>query len=156
MRRELQIARFWLNSCRVSQSFGSCAAIRSETLVTGSMWSTRHERMREILLGAKVLPCFIVATLYIAFARQSQRMRRILNHNSRLSFALWKTNRKHKWRRRSRLQTEAFVRMAPFSVMSVWREAKRREICKSSLAQRIHVLVLESAAKVHGVKFRGC
>lgn len=35
MRRELQIARFWLNSCRVSQSFGSCAAIRSETLVTG-------------------------------------------------------------------------------------------------------------------------
>ena len=34
MRREVQIARFWLNSCRVSQSLGSCAAIRSEALVT--------------------------------------------------------------------------------------------------------------------------
>ena len=34
MRREVQIARFWLNSCRVSQSLGSCAALRSEALVT--------------------------------------------------------------------------------------------------------------------------
>ena len=34
MRCEVQIARFWLNSCRVSQSLGSCAVIRSEALVT--------------------------------------------------------------------------------------------------------------------------
>ena len=40
MRREVQIARFWLNSCRVSQSLGSCTAIRSEALVTRMIDST--------------------------------------------------------------------------------------------------------------------
>ena len=61
MRREVQIARFWLNSCRVSQSLGSCAAIRSEALVTrmlllltsyqALLFRLRHFQRKSLLAG---------------------------------------------------------------------------------------------------------
>ena len=37
MHLEVQVARFWLNACRVSESLLSCAAIRSEALATGKL-----------------------------------------------------------------------------------------------------------------------
>ena len=47
MHREVQVARFWLNACRVSQSLGSCAAIRSKALATKNLLS-RHRQLRDL------------------------------------------------------------------------------------------------------------
>ena len=54
MRREVQIARFWLNYCRVSQSLGSCAAIRSEALVTRMSRTVEHKQAQ--VYGLQVKP----------------------------------------------------------------------------------------------------
>jgi len=96
MRREVQIHRFWLNSCRVSQSLGSCAAIRSEALVTrmvsAGLGAIRHARNlfpRETLImiyKALIQPYFdYCSSVWESIGvGQSERLQKLQNRAERL------------------------------------------------------------------------